>query len=131
MSRREEAFGGFAMGRNDKKASIASKIKKSIFSGVNALSNMFGFSSASAETAGTGGFTTTDPVGLSNQSGAGMIRRGSGAAPPVSVTANSGNTTSSVTTVLSGGNGLNTIDASLAFIGSVGPMSNLERARMR
>ena len=84
---------------------------------------------------GSSGTLTFPEVGnelssLSNQSGAGMIRRGS-EAPPVSVTANSGNTTSSVTTVLSGGNGLNTIDASLAFIGSVGPMSNLERARMR
>ena len=84
---------------------------------------------------GSSGALTFPEVGnelssLSNQQGAGMIRRGS-EAPPVNVTANSGNTTSSVTTVISGGGGLNTVDTRPTFFNSVGPMSNLERARMR
>ena len=112
MSTREGAFGGFAMGRNDKKASIAAKIKKSIFSGVNALSSMFGFSSAAAGTAGTGGFTTVGNVHSLPSGIGGDLNAfgGSGAPMSTNVTANSGNTTSSVTTVVSGGNGLNTID---------------------
>ena len=84
---------------------------------------------------GSSGVLTFPEVGnelssLSNQKGAGMIRRGS-EAPPVNVTANSGNTTSSVTTVISGGGGLNTVDTRPTFFNSVGPMSNLERARIR